>query len=210
MKRKIDYTQIKLCRPKLHYITMALSLINHFVLEKEVSENERLQSSFRKRRKRQRSLVTPCDILLREGILSMTQRRYLYGSQSTKRRASECQQNAFYMIDLTIQTSFSFVRFFLIIQELRIPCMLLDGLVIFGLHNYESYLKKEQDAANQKLAHQADVRHEADKREKKARDAANRSEQKQQQRNMHNNTSKNANFAPSNNIQQPDKAKKMM
>uniref|UniRef100_A0A7S2V9R9 Uncharacterized protein n=1 Tax=Entomoneis paludosa TaxID=265537 RepID=A0A7S2V9R9_9STRA len=93
-------------------------------------------------------------------------------------------------------------------HELQIPCMLLDSLLIYGLHSYESKLKKEQEDHEQKLAKQVAVQQETDKRDKKAQEAANRAQQKAQQRKLKNMTSKQANFGLPNNINQPDKAKK--
>jgi len=85
----------------------------------------------------------------------------------------------------------------------------LDTLVIYGLHSYESKLKKEKEEFEQQLAKKANIQQENEKRDKRAQQVANRAQQKAEQRKLQNVTSKHANFGPSNNIQQPDKAKKI-
>ncbi|KAL7557476.1 hypothetical protein ACA910_002371 [Epithemia clementina (nom. ined.)] len=94
-------------------------------------------------------------------------------------------------------------------KELQIPLLLVDGLVIYGAHRYERKLMKEKKDLDAQLAHQADVQQEADKRDKRSRQAANRAQQKAEMKKAQNKTMKQAGFIPPNNIQQPDKAKKI-
>jgi hypothetical protein len=88
-------------------------------------------------------------------------------------------------------------------QELRVPCLVIDAIMVFGLHRWESRLKADKALLDAKR--QADVKHETDKRNITSLKAGERAQRKAEEKKLHNTTGKNANFAPTNHIQQPDK-----
>lgn len=94
------------------------------------------------------------------------------------------------------------------IQELRVPCLVVDSIMAFALHKWDSSLKKESENAELKAAKKADLEHEADKQAKIGEKAALRAERKAQEMRAKEGGGKHANFGPSNPIQQPDKNKK--
>jgi hypothetical protein len=82
---------------------------------------------------------------------------------------------------------------------MRIPFMIMDGLVIYGLQQTENRIKKEK-ALGEK---QDDIKHEETKKNTRA-------QQKQTDKKV-SQTSGKANFGPTANIHQPsDKSKKAL
>lgn len=95
--------------------------------------------------------------------------------------------------------------FFVLLQELRVPCLVIDAIVVFGLHRWEAKLKADKALLDADAIHQANVKHETDKRNITSLKAGERAQRKAEEKKLHNTTGKNANFAPTNHIQQPDK-----
>jgi hypothetical protein len=89
---------------------------------------------------------------------------------------------------------------------MRIPFMIMDGLVIYGLQQTENRIKKEKALAEK----HDDVKHEETKKNSRAQKSAMRKLQKQTDKKVLQ-TSGKANFGPTANIHQPsDKSKKSL
>jgi hypothetical protein len=89
--------------------------------------------------------------------------------------------------------------------------MLLDAIIVGGLHVYESVLKKRKLLREQEVD-AADKAKELDKKGGQAMKAAQLREQKELQRKLHQQGKIQQNSNPTNpshHIQQPDKAKKL-
>lgn len=86
-------------------------------------------------------------------------------------------------------------------QNARIPFMLVDGLLIYGLHVWESSLKKEKDM----LAGKEALHHEEEKKAARALKAATRQERKAQEKKIHIINKSSGQQKPF--IHQPDKSK---
>ena len=97
-----------------------------------------------------------------------------------------------------------------VLQEARLPFLVIDSLVVFGLHRWEGQLKEKRAREEEVAMHRQDVKHETEKRSRQYEKAAERAQKKANDKKMHNTTTKNANFAPTNHIQQPDRNKKSM
>jgi len=82
--------------------------------------------------------------------------------------------------------------------------MLLDAIVVFGLHHWDKRLKKEKQAALEEDA----VQHETVKKASRAQKAAARQQRKAEEK-KHQNGMGQASFVPKQHIQQPDKNKKL-
>jgi hypothetical protein len=95
--------------------------------------------------------------------------------------------------------------FCLVLQELRVPCLLIDAIVVYGLHRWEAKLKADKALMDKDAIRQADLKHETDKRNITSLKAGERAQKKAEEKKLQNTTGKNANFAPTNHIQQPDK-----
>jgi hypothetical protein len=96
-------------------------------------------------------------------------------------------------------------RLFNRLQYMRIPFMIMDGLVIYGLQQTENRMKTEKAVAEK----QDDVKHEETKKNTRAQKSAMRKQQKQTEKKVLQ-TSGKANFGPTANIHQPDKSKKAL
>ena len=90
------------------------------------------------------------------------------------------------------------------LQDARIPLLLVDVLVVYGLHRWEARLKKQKADLAEKEAKEKEVLRRTARDEK----AAQRNQTKAMQKKQQNKTSKQANFAMKHPIQQPDKSKK--
>ena len=93
-------------------------------------------------------------------------------------------------------------------QEARVPLLLIDAAVVYGLHRWEGQLKAEKARMDRDAAQQADVQKETDKRSKNQQRSAERAQRRAEDKKTQNNTGKQANFSIANPIQQPDKNKK--
>jgi hypothetical protein len=83
---------------------------------------------------------------------------------------------------------------------------LIDAIVVFGLHRWEAKLKADKALLlDADAKRHADLKHETDKRNITSLKAGERAQRKSEEKKLHNTTGKNANFAPTNHIQQPDK-----
>lgn len=87
--------------------------------------------------------------------------------------------------------------------------MLVDGLIILSLHVLEKRMQDTKDKLEQDEAAVAGRRHELDKQTARAEKAALRQQQKAEEKSKKHINNGNTNFAPTHNIQQPDKNKKM-
>jgi uncharacterized damage-inducible protein DinB len=83
--------------------------------------------------------------------------------------------------------------------------MIIDALVVYGLHRWEKNLKKEKAELAEKDAKQ----HETEKKATRAEKAAQRSQTKESRKREKHAPNNNVAFAPKMNIIQPDKNKKM-
>jgi hypothetical protein len=90
-------------------------------------------------------------------------------------------------------------------KEARIPLVLIDGLVVYGLHRWEGQLKKEKA----ELAEKDSKQHETEKKATRAEKAASRNQTKATQKRQKGAPNNNIAFAPKMKIMQPDKNKKM-
>jgi hypothetical protein len=81
--------------------------------------------------------------------------------------------------------------------------MLLDGLVVWGLHIWEKRAKLQKELA----LHEESNEHEILKKTTRADKAANRNQRKAMDKKTHNKSGQTS-FAPKANIIQPDKNKK--
>ena len=93
--------------------------------------------------------------------------------------------------------------FCFVAQELRVPCLVVDGIIAFALHKIDSDRKRNAELVEAK---KLDLEHEQDKRLKNAQKAATRAEQKAMEKRAKEGAGKHPNHA--NPIQQPDKNKK--
>jgi uncharacterized protein YdaU (DUF1376 family) len=89
---------------------------------------------------------------------------------------------------------------------MRIPFMLMDALVIYGLQQTENRIKKEKAIAEKEDG----VKHEEVKKNTRAQKSAMRKQQKQTEKKVLQ-TSKKSNFGPVVNKHEPsDKSKKSL
>lgn len=91
-----------------------------------------------------------------------------------------------------------------VLQELQLPCLVVDGIVAFALHKLDSNSRKKNELAQ--LAKKENLEHEQDKRLKAAQKAEARAEQKAMEKRVKEGAGKHPKHG--NPIQQPDKNKK--
>jgi hypothetical protein len=92
----------------------------------------------------------------------------------------------------------------LYLQDARVPFMLLDALVVYGLTTWEKRIKEEKE----KAAAEDGMEHEEEKKKTMAEKAQTRQTRKEQQKKTNNMKNGGASFVPKQNINQPDKSKK--
>lgn len=101
-------------------------------------------------------------------------------------------------------TRFSLLSRLHVLQELQLPCLVVDGIVAFALHKLDSNARKKNELAQ--LAKKENLEHEQDKCLKAAQKQEARAEQKAMEKRAKEGAGKHPKHG--NPIQQPDKNKK--